>query len=156
MTMTNAETIALTKAVNAAATKAAREGLAPGKYEVDALVRITGTMKVGEDYEQEFWQIAKPERTILALVCALNGTTADKITQEQYEHVLADVEGRFEQISDEEAKRFKADREKHLKTLREPTKKVAKGKVTGKITAEKVDGVTVEQTAPVQTTEKVA
>jgi len=146
------ETIAVSKMVKKGDADKARELLSVGSYEINTLVRVTGTMNVGEDYEQEFWQIAKPEKVVLALACAVNKTTADKITQEQYERVLSDVDGLVHDISDEQAKRFKKDREDSIKKLRKPCKKQAKGKVTTKLTYEVV-GEEVE--APVQTEEKV-
>ena len=141
------ETVALAKMVKKAAADKARALLSVGEYHIKTTVEVEGTMTVGGDYEQEFWQIAKPEKTVLALACALNKTTADKITQEQYDRVLSDVEGITNSITDEQAKRFKSDREATLKKLRKPTKKMANGKVTTKITYKVVEQKAVEASA---------
>jgi len=136
-------TLAVSKVTSTASVKAAKDGIAVGNHQVNCLVRVQGNITLGEEYEQEFWQISKPERTVLALVCAVNGTTADKITQEQYDRILDDVEGRFHEISDKEAERFKSDRVKTIKKLREPCLKMAAGKLTGKVKAEIVEEVEV-------------
>jgi len=139
MNMTPAEVTAVNKAIKKAALDKARAELGVGVHDISVTVTVDGTITVGEDYDQEFWQIAKPEKTVLALACALNKTTADKITQEQYDRVLADVDGIVNEITDDQAKRFKAEREKVLKTLRAPTKKTARGKVTTKLAIEKIN-----------------
>jgi len=136
-------TLALSKTTTTAKVKDAKGEVAVGTHKVNCLVRVQGDITLGEEYEQEFWQISKPERTVLALVCAMNGTTADKITQEQYDRILDDVEGRFHEISDKEAARFKSDRVKTIKKLREPTLQMAAGKLTGKVKAEIVEEVEV-------------
>jgi hypothetical protein len=137
----NLQALAISKVVSDTVASKAKEGIEVGKHEVNFLVRVQGTVTLGEDYEQEFWQIAKPETTILALICALNGTTADKITQEEYDRIMADVEGKDYQITEEAAARFKKDREANLKKLRQPCKKTAKGKLTAKISGEIVEDV---------------
>lgn len=50
--MDNQTTVAVAKAIKDKDAKEAREALAPGEYEVDAFVRVTGTLRVAPDTEK--------------------------------------------------------------------------------------------------------
>ena len=56
MKRTELDTVALGKALASKEVREASKALAPGEHEVDLLVRITGSLKRGEDYSQNVVQ----------------------------------------------------------------------------------------------------
>lgn len=69
-------TIAITKAVATKAASEAREALVPGEYVVDALVRVSGTVSVGEDTEKTATGSLLSEAFLVAVLKAC-GCTRD-------------------------------------------------------------------------------
>lgn len=131
--MDNAETIAVTKAVASKVEKAAREELKPGKYDIDMLVRVFGTLTVGEDFEQNK-TASMPQMKMLLAAIMLNGISARAFVRKY-------LDGEFS-ITEEQEKEMKEIWEE----LAEHFKATFKGKVTSKLTAEKIDAAT-EQAA---------
>lgn len=126
--LTNAETIAVSKAVASKAEKAARSELEPGEYMIDALVRIFGTVKVGEDYEQNK-TAAMPQTKMLLAALMLNGTSVKAFVRRYLDgefQVPAEKEAELKAVWQELADNFKAE---------------FKGKVTSKLTVEKIENV---------------
>jgi len=124
--LTNAETIAVSKAVASKAEKAARAELEPGEYMIDALVRIFGTVKVGEDYEQNK-TAAMPQMKMLLAAIMLNGISVKAFVKRYLDgdfEIPAEKEAELKEIWNELADNYKAE---------------FKGKVTSKLTVEKVE-----------------
>jgi hypothetical protein len=69
-------TIALTKAIPKKEADAARTALTPGKYPVDFVARITGTMSVGAHTEKTA-TVSIPLKEVLALFIARSGITRE-------------------------------------------------------------------------------
>lgn len=126
----NADALALSKALSTKVLKDAREGLTPGEYEINLDVRVTGTIKVGEDYETTVPNAAKPWNIIAALLTEVNtlraasgmgGIDIDKLVA-----MAETVDPALVKEAEEKAKEMAA-------SLKEATRKVAKGKVTTKL-----------------------
>lgn len=79
--LTNLETLAVAKCVKSTALKQARDGVEPGKYEVNSLVRISGEVRVGEDYEAKK-TAAMPQKKMLLAALKLNGVSVKKFMRE--------------------------------------------------------------------------
>ena len=76
------ETLSIVKAIKEAAEKAARKELQPGDYPIDLSVRIFGSIKVGEDYEQRIVAKSDPWLLLSIALSKLNGITVDSIVRE--------------------------------------------------------------------------
>jgi len=124
--LTNAETLAVTKAIASKVEKSAREELAPGKYEIDALVRVFGSLTVGEDYEQNK-TASMPQIKMLLAAIMLNGISV-KAFVKRY------LDGEF-QVTDEK----EAELKEVWQELADHFNAIFKGKVTNKLTVEKVE-----------------
>lgn len=74
--MNNATIIALAKVVGTKETAAARNGLSIGRHEVDFMVRVRGTMNVGEDTEKTP-TVSIPMKETLALFIRYCGITRE-------------------------------------------------------------------------------
>ena len=131
--MNNVETIAVTKAVASKVEKAARNELEPGKYEIDMLVRVFGSLTVGEDYEQNK-TASMPQMKMLLAAIMLNGISARAFVRKY-------LDGEF-QVSDEQEKELK----EIWQELADSFKATFKGKVTSDLNTEKIDAV-AEQAA---------
>ena len=75
-TLNDLTTLALSRAVSAKADKLAREGVAPGHYDLDLTVRVTGTLEVLEDTEKTP-TVSIPMKEVLALFVARSGCTRE-------------------------------------------------------------------------------
>jgi len=114
-------TLAAAKAVDSASLQAARAAVGVGTYPVDFLVHITGSFKVGEDYEQRL--VAKVDFAALFAVAMskLNGVTIDALVREALEADPGEI------------KEIKARASEALETIKAPTMSFCKGKVTTKL-----------------------
>ena len=117
----NVETVALAKAVKAAAAKAAGEGVSAGEYPVDFTVRVSGSIKKGEDYDQEIVAKADPWLLLAAALSHLNGVTVDSIVREALTADPALVDG------------LKAKAADAVQAVKGPTKTRCNGKITTKL-----------------------
>lgn len=72
--MTSIITIAASKAIKAKDAKAARPDVGVGQHRVDFWLRITGLVKVGEDYETAP-TVAIPYKRAFAALCKISGCT---------------------------------------------------------------------------------
>ena len=132
--MDNLTTVAVSKAIEAKALKAARAGLEPGTYAVDALVHVKGGVKVGEDYDQALTNKVKPVDLWLA--------TLDLLAPQVTESLVARIIERALDGSDESLRRFADLKERTghaLDAVRNVTRSTCKGKVTVTLTAETVE-----------------
>lgn len=126
--LTNVETLALTKAVKDKAKKDAREGVEPGKYSIDMLVRVFGSMTVGEDYQQNK-TASMPQIKMLLAALMLNGISVRAFIRRY-------LDGEFEVPKEKEAELKEVWQE-----LADNFSATFSGKVTATVQAEKVEDV---------------
>lgn len=123
----NIETIALAKAIKEAQAKAARAAISAGEYQIDEWVHITGSVKVGEDYEQRIVAKAQPWDLLAVALSKLNGVTVEALVREALDGSIA-------------AEEIKAQADAAMETIKGETVTTCKGKVTTKLTVEFADG----------------
>ena len=82
MNLSPQEVIALSKAVTAKEQKTAATELAPGEYDVDFVVQVQGSIKRGEDYDQQIVAKADPWTLLTAALSHLNGVTVESLVKE--------------------------------------------------------------------------
>ena len=102
--------------------KEVRKDVLPGTYEIDALVRVTATMKVGEDYEAANAQKLCPWTLFKLAASKLNKETLDVIVNLAIESLNSG-----EEI---DASEFKKSVETKAKAMLKETVATNKGKVT--------------------------
>ena len=122
-------TLAAAKAVDSASLKTARAAVGVGTYPVDFLVRITGSFKVGEDYEQRLVAKADPFALLAVALSKLNGVTLEALVREALE------------ADPEEIKEIKAQAAEAVQALKGPTMSPCKGKVTTELAFEIIEEV---------------
>lgn len=74
--MTHATTLAISKAIAKKTADEARENLAPGTYQIDQTVRVTGTLTVAEDTEKTP-TVSIPFKDVLVLFVQRAGITRE-------------------------------------------------------------------------------
>lgn len=114
--MENADLLALSKFDKA---KTVRDDVEPGDYEIDVLVRLHGSIRVGEDHDAEVTASIPWQRVAAVLFDKLNGVTVESVLSE----ALGDVD-------DSE---IKAEAVAAMRALKGSTLKTCKGKVTTKL-----------------------
>ena len=119
------EVLAIAKVIKETAEKAARKETNPGEYSVDFAVRIAGTIKVGETYEQRIVAKADPWLLLAVALSKLNGITVESIAREALACNLDPVA-------------IKDQASAAIASLKDPTLTVCQGKVTTSLTAVKV------------------
>lgn len=133
--MNATQTIALNNALDTKVAKAAREAVEPGSFDVDFMVRVTGTINVAEDTEKTP-TVSIPVKEVLALFVARSGCTREasiKLLRECLTDALKDGvkgEGAIEGAVDIDEV-FKAEVAALTASL---PKTPVKGKVTTKLT----------------------
>lgn len=115
--MNNATQVALAKIVAEKAYKEAREKLEPGQYAIDTTVRVTGLIKVGEDYTQRLVAKADPWALLAVALSRLKDTSIAQLVE------LAEAE-----IVDYAPVKLAADAA--ILSIKESTTQTCKGKVT--------------------------
>jgi len=125
-TMTSAETVAAAKAVTSAAMKRASTSLTVGEHAVDVIVRVSGTVKRGEDYQQRIVAKADPWLLLAAALSKTNGVTVEALVRE----ALA---------SNLDSKAVKAQADKAMEAVKGVTMTPCNGKVTTSLSIEKVE-----------------
>lgn len=116
--------IALSKAIDKKDIDASRDQLEPGSYTIDAVVRIAGTLTIGNDYEQHIVARADPWKLLAVALSKLNRATIDSLVKAA------------ENLSDDEASKIKHHADESIKKIKNATKKVCKGKVTPRLAVE--------------------
>ena len=111
-------TLAASKAVDTASVKAARADVSVGKHFVDFMVRVTGFLTVGEDYEQRLVAKADPFALLAVALSKLNGVTLEALVREALEADPAEI------------KEITARAAEAVQALKAPTMTVCNGKVT--------------------------
>ncbi len=115
-----AEVVALAKVVTGKRLKEASAELTVGSHDVDFLVQVTGSVKRGEDYEQEIVLKAEPWTMLAAALSHLNGVTVESLVKEAL-------------TSDPElVKSIKAEAKDAMARINKPTLTSCNGKVTTK------------------------
>lgn len=76
------EMLAVVKVIKKAAEKAARKELQPGDYPIDLSVRIAGSIRVGEAYEERIVATADAWLLLAIALSKLNGITIESIVRE--------------------------------------------------------------------------
>ena len=122
-------TLAAAKAVDAKSTKLAREAVDAGVHAVDFMLRIKGSFRVGEDYEQRLVAKADPFALLAVALSKLNGVTIDALVKEALEADPAEI------------KAIKAQAAEAVEALKAPTMSVCRGKVTTDLEFEIVEEV---------------
>ena len=119
--MQNIKEIALSKFKPS---KNSRDSVEPGEYEVDMTVRVKGSVRVGEDYEQVV-SMSIPYRQLLAVVVKSFNQNPDKIVSA------------MESMSEDDLKVAMAEADEFLVSrmgnTRAAATKTCKGKVTSKL-----------------------
>lgn len=115
-----AEIVALSKVVSAKRAKEASAELAVGSHDVDFLVQVTGSVKRGEDYEQEIVLKADPWTMLAAALSHLNGITVKSLVKEALSSDPKLVASIKKQAKDA------------MSEINKPTKTSCNGKVTTK------------------------
>lgn len=113
----NIETLAIAKAIKETAEKAARNQIEAGEYMVDVLCRISGLIKVGQDYEQRI--VAKADPWLLL------GVALSHLNQVTVESIVAEAVGK--QLDTEE---IKTSASRAMAKIKGETVTNCKGKVT--------------------------
>jgi len=128
----NAATLTLLAKEVASLAKSARDELAVGGHIVDETVtlHVSGSVKVGEDYDQRIVLKADPWTLLHAALSHLNGVTVDSLVREA---LTADPKL---------VKSIKAEAQTAMDAINAPTMTACKGKVTIK------DAAVAEVAAP--------
>lgn len=101
--------------------KAVRDDVDAGDYEIDVLVRLHGSIRVGEDHEAEVTAAIPWQRIAAVLFDKLNGVTI--------ESVLSEAMGEVDYFDDE----LKAEAVAAMRALKGSTLQTVKGAVTQKL-----------------------
>lgn len=91
--MSDVQTVALAKVIKKAALDAAGANVKAGEYPVNFTVKVTGSLKKGEDYDQEIVAKADPWLLLAAALSKLNGVTVDSLVREAVTADEALIEG---------------------------------------------------------------
>jgi hypothetical protein len=116
-------TTAVAKVIKDKALKEARATLMVGTHEVDTVVRIKGTITVGEDYEERIVGKADAWTLLEVALSKLNGVTVEMLVREALNGTI-------------NTETVKAQAEQAMETVKEATLTICKGKVTTKLEAE--------------------
>lgn len=128
MTNETLATLATAKVHKGKAIKAASADLAVGTHDVDVLVRITGSLTRGEDFEQRI--VGKADAWGL-LAAALHGKDSREIAALVRESLSGNLKGEID--------RLKAEAAAAMLVLKGATLTPCNGKITTKLTAEVVE-----------------
>jgi len=127
MNLSNEEIVALSKAISSARAKKAKGEMDAGEVGVDFLVRVTGTLKRGDNYDQRIVAKAEPWTLLAVTLSHLNGVTVESIVREA---LNADPEM---------VASIKEEANEAMEDIKEPTYTPCNGKVTGSVSAKKVE-----------------
>jgi hypothetical protein len=120
------KTVALAKVIKAAAEKEAAAMLKAGEYKVDFTVRVSGSMKKGEDYDSDIVAKCDPWLLLAAALSKLNTATVESLTAEAVSMDPALVEG------------LKVKAQVAIEAIKATTTTRCNGKITTKLAVEVV------------------
>lgn len=103
--------------------KSCRNNITVGEHKVDETIRIVGTVKVGEDYEQAIVNALPVQKLLMKL--------ASQVSQERLVEMLSPES--LDAISDKEVEDFSERIKGEWDKLAKSTTKPCKGKVTAKL-----------------------
>jgi hypothetical protein len=123
------ETMALATVIESKIKSAARDEIAVGVYDVNTLVRISGQVKVGEDYPKP--QVNKIDWIGLVAVALskLNGVTVEALVEE------------YEMLDGVNLKDIKDSAQAKIDLLKGKTMQMDRGRVTTNLTATMVEDI---------------
>lgn len=127
MTKETLATLAIAKVHKAKAVKAASGELAVGTHEVDVLVRVTGSLTRGEDFDQRVVGKAQPWSLLAVALSKLNGITIAALVREALD---ADAK---------KAAEIKSAADAAMALVKAPTLTRCNGKITTALVAEVVE-----------------
>jgi hypothetical protein len=110
--------------------KKEREEVQPGEYPVDAVLRVVGTVKVGEDYEIHRVEKLDPWFLLYLAIDRLNGVTLERLAEIAAGKL--DASGKLTPEAKKELKKLKDRTEGVMAKLKGKTLETNKGKVTVK------------------------
>lgn len=119
--------IALGKAIRKEEVAASSSEMIIGETEVDMLIRISGTLTKGEDFEQRVVAKAQPWDIVAVALSKLNGVTVESLIRES--------------MGMEEAKvtEIKEQAKAAMSKIKSPTNTIMNGRISPKLTIEVVD-----------------
>jgi len=124
--MEDKKVIAIKNAVKDKVFKDASKEFPVGEHEVDFMVRISGTIKKGEDFEQVVAQKAKPWGLLGLALSKLNGVTVGALVRE------------FVELGEVEQEEIKESADNAVKEIKGTVVGNCSGKVTSKLKVEEV------------------
>ena len=124
--MEDKKVIAIKKVIKDKIFKDASKEFSVGEHEVDFMVRISGTIKKGEDCEQVVAQKAKPWGLLGLALSKLNGVTVDSLVRE------------FVELGEVEQEEIKESADNAVKEIKGTVVGNCSGKVTSKLKVEEV------------------
>jgi Glu-tRNA(Gln) amidotransferase subunit E-like FAD-binding protein len=127
--MNNETKTAIGKVLKPKQVSEASSKLSSGMYEIDEIVRLTGTITKGEDYEQTVAMSVPVWKLLAVTLSKLNNETVDSIVR------------KADEISDEQEKEIKEKAQEALTKIKGKAKKVCAGKVTTDLAIEIVQSV---------------
>ena len=125
-TMESVEVVALAKVIKDAAMKAAGANVKAGEYPVSFTVKVTGSIKKGDDYPQEIVAKCDPWLLLAAALSKLNGVTVDALVREAVTADEALIDG------------LKVKAAEAIAAIKATTTTICAGKITTKLVAELV------------------
>ena len=120
-TITPALVLAIAKGLSTEDVKVASEEVGVGVHEIDALVRLKGTVKKGEDYEQVVHMKVPHWDVIEVLFSKVNGVTMESVIREAMD------------LPKDRVKSVKKQAEEACKIIKNGAKQTCSGNVTTKI-----------------------
>ena len=121
--LSNIEKIAIAKAIKGVTAES--KNLEVGEYAVNMDVHIEGVIKRGADYEQEIVEKAEPWSLLAIALSKLNNVTIESLVREA-------------QSDNPEVAEIKEKANAAIAEIKGKTKTACNGKITVKLTAEKV------------------
>jgi hypothetical protein len=131
------EVMAISKAIKTAQVSSARKNLTVGTHEVNCLVRVKGSIKVGEDGTTNSWTKAKYDLLAGIALSHVNEATLKAIIREYVEIVKDNDSAEDKAIAS--AKEIKSEADKALKEVLGSTEVFRSGTVTTKLEIEAVE-----------------
>jgi hypothetical protein len=135
--------IALAKGIKASDVKDASNELGAGEHHIDTLVRVKGTLKKGDDYEQVQHMKVDQWGMIAVLLSKLNGVTVESVVRE--------ING----VDKDAVTLIKKQAQEAMDKVKAPASVMTSGKVTTALTFEAItDKVELAKEAVVEEVEE--
>ena len=135
--------VAIAKGLKAKLVKEASADLSVGTHQIDALVRVTGQIKKGEDVEQIVHMKVPHWAIIAVLMSKVNGVTLDAVVREALS------------LPEEQVTAVKKQAAEAIDTVKAPAKSMTAGRVTTKLTFDLLTGQKAEKEVEQEGAEEV-